>query len=106
MQRAEPSLPTGHFVGRGLLHLYLEARKQRRLSMSAQSPWLQFVTGLPDSPKTEAKGVILVRGPWYETPSSPDLPFTLNRSMSFLGVFKLRDLYVIVRLSFAFTYFL
>ena len=30
-----------------------------RLSMSAQSPRLQFVTGLPDSPKTEAKGVIL-----------------------------------------------
>ena len=34
-----------------------------RMSMSAQSPWLQFLTGLPDSPKTEAKGVILVRGP-------------------------------------------
>ena len=34
-----------------------------RLSMSAQSPRLQFVTGLPDSPKTEAKGVILARGP-------------------------------------------
>ena len=34
-----------------------------RLSMSARSPRLQFVTGLPNSPKTEAKGVILVRGP-------------------------------------------
>ena len=34
-----------------------------RLSMSAQSPWLQFITGLLDSPKSEAKGVILVRGP-------------------------------------------
>ena len=33
------------------------------LSMSAQSPRLQFVTGLPDSPKTGAMGVILVRGP-------------------------------------------
>ena len=42
------------------------------LSMSAQSPWLQFVTGLPDSPKIEAKRVILVRGLWYETPGSPD----------------------------------
>ena len=52
-------------------------------------PLLQFVTGLPNLPKTEAKGVILVRGPWYETRGSPDLPFVLNRSMSFLGVFKL-----------------
>ena len=34
-----------------------------RLSMSAHNPRLQFVTGLPDSPKTEAKGVVLVRGP-------------------------------------------
>ena len=36
-----------------------------RLSMSTHSPWLQFVTGLPDSPKIEVKGVVLVRGPWY-----------------------------------------
>ena len=34
-----------------------------RLSMSAQIPRLQFVTRLPDSPKSEAKGVILVKGP-------------------------------------------
>ena len=38
--------------------------------------------------------MILVRGPWYETLSSPNLPFVLNQSMSFLGVFKLWDLYV------------
>ena len=57
------------------------------LSMSTQSPRLQFVTGLLDSPKTKAKGVILVRGPWYETPGSPNLPFVLNQSMSFPGVF-------------------
>ena len=60
-----------------------------RLSMLAYSPRLQFVMGLPNSPKTEAKGVILVRGPWYETSSSPDLPFGLNQSLSFPGVFKL-----------------
>ena len=65
-----------------------------QLSMSAQSLWLQFVTGLPDSPKTEAKGLILVRGPWYETSDSLNLPFVLNQSMSFPGVFKLWDLYV------------
>ena len=59
-----------------------------RLSLSAQSPRLQVVMGLPDSPKTEARGVILVRGPWHETPISPDLPFTLNRGMSFPGVFE------------------
>ena len=35
-----------------------------RLSMSTHSPRLQFVTGHPDSPKTEAKGVVLVKGPW------------------------------------------
>ena len=34
-----------------------------QMSMSSQSPWLQFIKGLPDSPKSEAKGVILVRGP-------------------------------------------
>ena len=31
--------------------------------------------------------MILVRGLWYETPGSPDLSFTLNRGMSFQGVF-------------------
>ena len=38
-----------------------------RLSMSAHNPRLQFVTRLPDSSKTEVKGVVLVKGPWYET---------------------------------------
>ena len=38
--------------------------------------------------------MILVRGPWYETSGSPDLTFVLNQSMSFIGVFKLWDLYV------------
>ena len=41
----------------------LKLGTEGRLSMSAHSPRLQFVTGLPDSPKTEAKGVVLVRGP-------------------------------------------
>ena len=74
-----------------------------RLSLSAKSPRLQFFMGIPDLPKTEAKGMILVRGPWYETPGSPDLPLTLNRSMAFPCVFKLWDLYVIVRLSYVFS---
>ena len=74
-----------------------------RLSQLAQSPRLQVVTGLPDSPKTEARGVILVRGPWHETPDSPDLPFTLNRGMSFPGVFEFSDLYVVVCLSYVFS---
>ena len=47
---------------------------------------MQFVNGLPDSHKTEAKGVILVRGPWDETPSSPSLPFDINWSQSFPSV--------------------
>ena len=46
--------------------------------MSAHSPRLQFVTELPDSPKIEAKGVVLVRGPWYETLDSLRLSFDLN----------------------------
>ena len=33
--------------------------------------------------------MVLVREPWYETPGSPDLSFTLNRPMSFPGVLKL-----------------
>ena len=41
------------------------------------------MNGLPDSPKMEAKGVILVRGPWDETLGSPSLPFDVNRSQSF-----------------------
>ena len=34
-----------------------------RMSMSVLSPRFQIVNELPDSPKTEAKGVFLVRGP-------------------------------------------
>ena len=54
--------------------------------MSILDSRLQFVNGLPDSHKTKAKGVILVRGPWDETPSSPSLPFDINWSQSFPGV--------------------
>ena len=57
--------------------------------MSTYNPWLQFATVLPDSPKTEAKGVVLVKGLWYKTPGSLGLPFGLNQSLSFLGVFQL-----------------
>ena len=60
-----------------------------RLSMSAHKPRLQFVTKLSDSPKTEAKDIVLVKGPWYETPGSPRLPFDLNQSFSFPCLFKL-----------------
>ena len=44
------------------------------------------MNGLPDSPKMEAKSVILVKGPWNETPGSPVLPFDVDRSQSFPGV--------------------
>ena len=54
--------------------------------MSAHNPWLQFVTGLLDSPKTEAKGVMLVKGPWYETLGFPGLPFDLNQLLVFPGL--------------------
>ena len=51
--------------------------------MSVHSPRLQFVIELPDSPKTKAKGVVLVKGPWYETPCSLELLFDLNQSFTF-----------------------
>ena len=56
-----------------------------RLSMSAHSPRLQFVIGLPHSPKMEAKGVVLVRGPWYKMPGSLRLHFDVNQSLVFPG---------------------
>ena len=56
------------------------------MSMSILDSRLQFVNGLPNSPKTEAKGVILVRGPWDDTLGSPGLPFDINWSPSFPGV--------------------
>ena len=56
------------------------------MSMSVLSPRLQIMNGLPDSPKTEAKGALLVRGPWDETLGSPGLPFNVNRSQSFPGL--------------------
>ena len=67
------------------------------MSMSSQIPRLQFITGLPDSPKTETKGVILVRGPWEETPGSLDLPFDVNHSMFFPSI--LRVLILCTRVS-------
>ena len=61
--------------------------------MSTHSPQLQFVTRLSDSPKTEAKGVVLVEGSWYEMPDSPRLPFDLNQPFTFPGLFQLDEAY-------------
>ena len=61
--------------------------------MSTHSPWLQFVIRLLDSPKTKAKWIVLVEGMWYETSSSPRLPFDLNQSLSFPGLFQLNEVY-------------
>ena len=65
---------------------FLNVGSGGRMSISVLSPRLQIVNGLPDSPKTEVKGALLVRGPWDETPGSPRLPFNVNRSQSFPGV--------------------
>ena len=65
----------------------LKLETRGRLSMSAHSPRLQFVIGLPESLKTEAKGVVLVRGPWYKTPGSLGLPFDVNQFLTFPGWF-------------------
>ena len=58
-----------------------------RLSISAHNPRLQFVIRLPNSPKNEAKGVVPVRAPWYETLGSLELPFDVNQSLVFPGLF-------------------
>ena len=42
---------------------FLSVGPSGRMSMSVLSLRLQIVNGLPDSPKTEAKGALLVRGP-------------------------------------------
>ena len=59
---------------------FLRVAQGGRMPMSSQSSRLQFVNGLPNSLKMEAKGVILVRGPWDETSGSPRLPFDVNWS--------------------------
>ena len=59
---------------------FLRVEQGGRMSMSVLNPQLHVVNGLPDSPKTEAKGVLLVRGPWDESLGSPGLPFNINRS--------------------------
>ena len=64
---------------------FLNVGSGGRMSMSILNPRLQIVNGLPDSPKTEAKGALFMRGPWDETPRSPGLPFNVNRSKSFPG---------------------
>ena len=54
--------------------------------MLAHSLRLQYVTRLPDSPKMEAKGVVLVKGTWYEMLGSLGLPFDVNKSLVFPGL--------------------
>ena len=54
---------------------FLRIGQGGRMSMSVLNPRLQIVNRLLDSPKTKAKGVLLVRGPWDESPGSPGLPW-------------------------------
>ena len=63
----------------------LKLGTEGQLSMLSHSPQLQFVIGLPDYPKTEPKGVVLIRGSWYETRGSLGLPFDVNQSLIFPG---------------------
>ena len=62
--------------------------------MSILNPRFQIVKGLPNSPKTEAKGALLVRSPWDETLGSSGLPFNVNRSQSFPGFFVVMPIQV------------
>ena len=67
---------------------FLRIGQGGRMSISVLSPRLQVVNGLPDSPKTEAKCALLVRGPWDETLGFLALSFNINRSQSFPGVWS------------------
>ena len=67
---------------------FLRIGRGGRMFMSVLSPRLQVVNGLLDSPKTEAKGALLVRGPWDETPGSLGLSFNINRSQFFPSVWS------------------
>ena len=58
-----------------------------QMSVLVLNPRFQIVNGLPESPKTMAKGALLVRGLWDETSGSLGLPFNVNRSQSFPGLF-------------------
>ena len=58
------------------------------MSMLILNPRLHVVNEIPDSPKTEAKGMLLVRGPWDESPGSPNLSFEINWSQSFPSVWS------------------
>ena len=65
-----------------------------RMYMSILNPRFQIANGLPDSPRIEAKGALLVKGPWDETSSSPGLPFNVNLSQSFPGLFVVMPIQV------------
>ena len=54
------------------------------MSMSVMNPQLQVVNGLPDSPKTEAKGVLLVRDPG----TSPRAPPVFRSISTGLNLFQ------------------
>ena len=62
---------------------FLRVGQGGQMSMSVLNP-----NGLPDSLKIEAKGMLLVREPWDESPGSPGLPFNINWSQSFSGVWS------------------
>ena len=76
---------------------FLRIGQGGRMSMSVLSPRLQVVNGLPNSLKTEVKGALLVRGPWDETPGSPELPLNINWSQSFPGVTAFFQIFCVLR---------
>ena len=66
-----------------MFYIYLEAGDQGPVvHVGPQSP-TTIHNRAPRLPQD--RGVILVRGPWYETPSSPRIPFDVNQSMTFPG---------------------
>ena len=63
---------------------FLRVGQGGRMSMSVMNPRLHVVNGLPDSPKSEAKGVLLVRGPGRV----PRAPLVFRSTSTGLNLFQ------------------
>ena len=61
-------------------------------SLSASTPSLQLVTGLPDSTKGAARGHVLIKGPWAGLLLHQEEEFAPNLSLKIPGVNNIKNL--------------
>ena len=88
MQCAKLTLLVGYLTSRNLLHLHFEAKDWGSPIYVGPQSLDTICNRAPDSSKTKAKRVVLVKGPWYGTLGYLGLLFDLNRSITFLGLSK------------------